>query len=132
MESRHIGALGDVDAYRILGARYKIIALQNPAELAGLYADDGIYRLIKVLFPAEHPGGYRVTLYFLGPAGNGFSDHELQKFPLTLRGVELRAVKNPLKLPSDRSSGRSKTLFGAGFQRTCPPSKKLSCLEMRS
>ena len=64
-ESRHIGALGDVDAHRVLLACDQIIALQGPAEFVGLNADNGICCLVKVLFPAEYLGGHGVAFYFV-------------------------------------------------------------------
>ena len=114
-ESWHVGALGNVDAYRVLFACYQIVALQSPAELVGLNADNGIGGLVKVLFPSEHLSGHRVALYFLISSGKCFCNDKLQEFPLPVCGMELRAVKNPLHLPSDLFSGRRGILFGDGF-----------------
>ena len=103
-ENRNIRTFWDVDIYWVAVAGNQIIAFQGSPQFIGLYTDNGIDCLVKIITSPEYTGCHSESFNFITVPGKCLQYYKFQEFSLTFRCGELRTNEYSLKLITDRIS----------------------------
>ncbi len=101
LEGGNVGSLRDGDPHRIVAAAGQVVALQRPAQAAGLDPDDGVELRVEAVVAPEDRGGDVVGLDALGASREGLLDDVPEKPAVPFGGVEIRGGEHALQSEPD-------------------------------